>query len=744
VKEAELTDAVDAASEADAPTGMSMLALMRRLACLNAPYWRRASLVGLGLLFEMAFASALPFSFKFIIDDGLIGGDHALLISILVSLALGGLAVSGIGLARDFLLAELAAQVLSDLRARMFAHLQRLSLDFYARSRAGDVLGRFSGDLGSVETALVNAIPWGVLPALDVLANTALLFWLDWRLALVAMLVWPLCLLGPRAFAARAVEASYLRKHDEGGALAVVQENVQSQPVVKALNLQGEVTRRFGRSNTRLTASMRRVGFLSALVERSAGLGIMLLQVLVLAIGAWMAAVDMMTVGTLTAFLALFLNASLSLAYTTQFVPTLVHAAGGMERIDELLNVAPGVADRPGALDLPPLAGVITIENVTFGYSKERSTLRDISVAIPANTSVAFVGASGSGKSTMLSLLMRLYEPAPGRIKLDGVDLRAASQASLRRQIGVVFQESFLFNTTVRENIRLGRLDATEAEIEAAAGAAEIHDVITALPNGYDTVVGERGGRLSGGQRQRLAIARALLRNPRILVLDEATSALDAATEAAINETLARLGRGRTVISVTHRLASVVNADCIHLLDRGRIVESGGHRDLLSRGGHYARLWAKQSGFQLSEHGDTATVTAARLRQIPLFDQLDDATLELAAPLFVSERHPAGRTVIYQDDEGDRFYIIVRGAVDVLVAEAGGGNRRIAVREDGDHFGEIALLCAVPRTASVRTLIPCTLLSLQRRQFELLLQHAPQLRIRMEAVRRARLTLLTE
>lgn len=730
----------DTSSGGAEPAGrLSIPALIARLTGLAAPYWPRAMLVGAGLVFEMAFASALPFSFKFIIDDGLIGGDRALLIAILVSLAVGGIAVSGIGLARDFLFAHLAAQMLGDLRARLFSRLQRLSLDFYARSRAGDVLGRFSGDLGSVETALANAIPWGILPALDVMANTALLFWLDWRLALVAMLIWPLCLLGPRTFARRAVAASYVRKQDEGGTLAMVQENVQSQPVVKAFNLQGEVSRQFGRHNARLTASVRRVAFLSALVERSAGLGIMQLQVLVLAIGAWMAATDMITVGTLTAFLALFLNASLSLAYTTQFVPTLVHAAGGMERIEEILTVAPSVTDPPNAIALAPLAQGIAMENVSFGYNEGALNLRDISVMIPATASVAFVGASGSGKSTILNLLMRFYEPRAGRITFDGVDLRTVSQDSLRRQIGVVFQDSFLFNTSVAENIRLGRLEATPAEIEAAAREAEIHDVIAALPEGYDTPVGERGGRLSGGQRRRLDIARAILRDPRVLVFDEATAALDPGTEAAINQTLSRIGRGRMVVSVTHRLAAAADADCIHVLDQGRLVESGAHAELLARGGHYARLWAKQSGFQLSHDGDAATVSPERLRQVPLFDQLDDATLGLAAGLFVTERHPEDRMVIYQGDEGDRFYILVRGAVEVLVAEADGTRRRIAVLDDGDHFGEIALLRTVPRTASVRTLMPCTLLSLQRRQFELLLQHAPQLRARMEAVHSARL-----
>ena len=732
-----MVEAAEASPPGEGDGSRTILVLIGRLAKLVLPYRSSVVLVAIGLAVEMAYASALPFSFKFIIDDGLIGGDHALLMGIIIALGLGGAAVSAIGLGRDYLFAKLAARAMGELRLRMFGHLQRLAVDFYARSRVGDVLGRFSNDVGSVETALVNSVSFGILPALDVLANTALLLWLDWRLALVTMLAWPFCLMGPRVFTRRAVAGSYARKSTEGETLSLVQENVQCQPMVKAFNLQDATVRRFGVYNTRLTGKVMRVAFLSALVERSATLGIMVLQVFVLAAGAWMVASEMMTVGTLTAFLALFLNASLSLTYVTQFVPTLVHAAGGLARIDELLAVEPAVADRPGALDMAPLSRRIAIENVSFGYS-ETLNVSGVSIEIPASTSVAFVGASGSGKSTILNLLMRLYDPRSGRITFDDVDLRMTSQGSLRRQIGVVFQESFLLNATVRENIALARPEASQAEIEAAARAAEIHDTIAALPDGYDTVVGERGGRLSGGQRQRVAIARVVLRDPRILVLDEATSALDPGTEAAITDTLSRIGRGRTVISVTHRLASVVDADCIHVLDHGRVVESGRHADLLALHGHYARLWAKQSGFQLSQEGDVATVSPARLRQVPLFDQLDDATLELAAPLFVTERHPGGRTIIHEGDEGDRFYILVRGIVEIVATE-NDESRRVAIREDGDHFGEIALLRAVPRTASVRSLTPCTLLSLQRRQFDVLLQHAPQLRGRMEAVHSARL-----
>ena len=713
---------------------MGIGGLLSKLFGFFTPYWRSGLFILAGLLLEMAFTSLVPYSFKFVVDDGLVGGDHTLLVRIIAGLAIGAVVVSAAGLGRDYLYARLVASVLGDIRYRMFNHLQRLSMEFYARARTGDIVSRFSGDLSSVETALTNALPWGVLPALQVIANTLLLFLLDWRLALVAMLVWPLVLFGPRVFAPLAVKASYVRRQDEGEAINAVQEAITSQPAVKALGLQRFLLAGFSRHNTRLSDSVLHVSFLSAMVERSAGVGIMLLQVLVLGVGAWMASQNMLTIGTLSSFQALFLNLSFSLSYTTQYVPTLVQATGGMQRIDDLLSEVSLVSDADDAAFDAPVKRAITLKNVKFGYTTEQQNLDDVSLEIRAGTSVAFVGASGSGKSTILNLIMRLYDPQSGSICFDDRDLRTVTQEAVRRQMGVVFQESFLFNVSAAENIRMGKLDATQEEIVRAAQAAEIHEHIVAMPQGYDTPVGERGGRLSGGQRQRLAIARAILRDPHLLVLDEATSALDPATEAAINATLKRIGKGRTIIAVTHRLASVNGFDCIYVLDRGKVVERGSHAELLANGPHYARLWAKQSGFSVSADGDHVTVSAARLRTMPVLDQLDEAMLAEAARLFITEQHPAGRMVMFEGDRGDRFYIIVRGSVEVIKGAGESVPRRIAVLQDGDYFGEIALLRSVPRTASVRARSDCTFLSLQREQFNFLVERVPLLRTRLESL----------
>jgi ATP-binding cassette subfamily B protein len=708
--------------------------LIGRLAAYYAPYWKSGILIAIGLLLEMSFNSMVPFSFKFIIDDGLVGKNDTLLITIIAALAIGAVVVSAVGLGRDYLYAKITASVLGDIRYRMFQHLQRLSMDYYARASAGDILARFSGDLASIETAMANALPWGVLPALDVVANSVLLFVLDWRLALVAMLVWPLCLFGPRLFASRAVQASYVRKQDEGRTVSIVQENIASQPVVKALSLQKVSLTGFAGNNQQLSRSVVRVSYFSALIERSAGIGVVLLQVGVLATGAWMASQDLISVGTLASFQALFLNLSFSLFYTTQYVPALVNASGGMQRVEELLAEIPRIEDSPDAGTLAPFKRDIVFDNVTFGYTPEQANLHEVSLSVPAGTSAAFVGASGSGKSTILNLIMRLFDPQHGSITIDGRGVSSVTQESLRAQMSVVFQESFLFNTSVAENIRMGKLDATRADIEQAAEIAEIHDFIITLPQGYDTPAGERGGRFSGGQRQRIAIARALLRDPRILLLDEATSALDPATEAAINATIERVGKNRTMISVTHRLASVINADCIYVLDSGKLVEQGRHEELLAKKGHYYQLWAKQSGFSVSEDGERASIAHSRLRALPILDQLDDGLLAEAARLFVTEHHPAGRMVIYEDDRADRFYIIARGSVEVVKSTEGNGQRRLSVLEDGDYFGEIALLKNVPRIASVRTLTPCAFLSLQRDQFNYVLERAPQLRQSIEAI----------
>jgi ATP-binding cassette subfamily B protein len=595
--------------------------LIRSLSPYFRPYWMEIAAIILGLMLEMAFNTAFPLSLKFLIDGALISRDHRIMIFILALLGGGVVVTSAAGLGRDYLYARVSSSALSNLRFAMFNHLRRLSMDFYARARVGGILSRFSGDLAVVESALAMALPWGALPALEIVSSTALLFLLDYRLALIAMLIWPLSLIGLRYFAPRAVKSSYQKRELESAMLSAVQEAVMAQPVVKAFGLEMPMLANLSERNAGLFNSAVRVSFLSALVERSAGIGILILNVCIIGVGAYRAFNGRLSVGTLVSFETVFLTLSYSISYVSQYVPSLVQATGGLGHIQRLLDQQPNVVDAPGATPLPRPSRELTFRDVTFSYTGEQLNLSDLDLRIAHGEFVAFVGPSGSGKSTLLNLLLRFYDPLRGSISIDGRDLRDLTQESLSSQIAVVFQENFLFNTTIRENIRVGNPRATDQEVEAAAIAAEIHDFIISLPQGYNTPAGERGSRFSGGQRQRIAIARAILRDPAILILDEATSALDPASEAAINTTLARLAQGRTVISITHRLSSVLVADRVFVLDQGRLVESGRPEELLAFDRVYSKMWRKQQEISCIDADHAAAGSVLRLEQEFRFDQ---------------------------------------------------------------------------------------------------------------------------
>jgi ATP-binding cassette subfamily B protein len=703
--------------------------LLRFLFRAVGQYWVQSACILVGLVVEMSYNASISLSFKFLIDAALIPRNQQVLWLILGLLTGGVVLVFCVALGRDYLYAQVCAALLNDLRQRMFSHVQRLSLDFYGRTSLGDITARFATDLAAVDHALTGAVSGVLLPVLDVLSSLALLFVLEWRLALVALLVVPLSLLGPEVLEKRAARASYARKQQEAQTVVTVQEAFSAPALMKAFSLERYIQQRFTQQLQELARSSVRVGFLSALMERSSTMGFLLTYVLVTGLGAYMTFTETLSIGAFMSFQALFLTMSWALALGMQYVPHLVQATGGMQRIADLLTEVPQVSDLPEATPFPPLRQTIAFENVTFTYHNTTPrNLNDVSFTLQAGESVAIVGPSGSGKSTVLNLLMRFYDPTAGRITVDGHDVRDAAQDSWRSQIGLVAQESFLFNTTLRENIRLGRTDATPTEVEAAAGLAELHALIASLPDGYDTVVGERGGRLSGGQRQRVALARALLRHPALLLLDEATSALDPETEVTINTTLARVSRGRTVVTVTHRLASVMQADRILVFDAGQLVEQGRHADLLAQGGVYARLWDKQSGFLISADGTSAVVQATRLRAIPLFAHLADTVLDELAGRFVTERFPAERTIFQEGDPGDKFYLMVRGVVRIMTTGSSGNMVELALLQDGDYFGEIALLQDVPRTATVHTLTPSLCLSLRREHFQRLIETSPELR----------------
>jgi len=724
---------------ATGPTG-NRHGLARNIASfagLLAPYLRQYRLAALlivgGSLLEMGFNTLVPLSFRYLIDTVLPQRNRKDLFLVVAVLCGGLIVVTLATLGRDYIYAKTGNGILSDIRFRLFSHLQILSMDFYARAQVGDILARFSTDLAGIEHSLSLAVPWGIVPLFDVVASTILLFVLDWRLALAAMLIWPLCLVGPRILAPRASEASDRRKEDEARAVSTIQENIGAQAVVKAYGLEGLALSSFRTRNSALLGSSVRLSFLSGLMERSAGTGILVLQVLIISAGAWMAFRGYLTIGTLTSFQALFLMLAYGLYNIAQFIPTMVQAGGGMRRIEELLAETPRVAEVAGANPLPRLSDRVEFLRVGFTYDGDQKNLEGVDIHIPAGTSAAFVGPSGCGKSTILNLLMRFYDASEGAVEFDGHGVHTATLESLRSQLGVVFQESFLFNTSIRENIRCGRAGASDEEVVEAARAAEIHDFIMSLPQRYDTIAGERGSRFSGGQRQRIAIARAILRRPAVLLLDEATSALDVSTEAAINETLTKVAKGCTVVSVTHRLASVERFGRIYVLDHGRIAEQGTHTDLMRLSGAYARMRQKQSGFLVPSEAGVAQVESERLAAVPILGVLSPELRREIAPLFTSETFPEGRTIIHQGDAGDRFYLIARGKVEIY-REGPAGRDSLAVLSDGDYFGEIALLENTPRTASVRSLATSVCLVLHQGPFLELMNRFPDMREQIRQV----------
>jgi ATP-binding cassette subfamily B protein len=559
------------------------------------PHRLGIALVGLGLLVEMAFNVLMPLSLKYLLDEVFEDKDRSELIFILSVLGIAGIVTSVVAIWYEWIDAKVTAAITTDVRRSLFEHIQKLPLSFYERHRRGEILSRFSNDMTTYEESVIHFANWGALPLLELLAGIALLIYLNTELGLLALLIIPIALIGPRLLTPKAVAASYEVKRAQAGELGVVQENIGAQPVVKAFGLIGISQRWFGQRNSVLRAAQSRSTFLNTMVERSITIVVLWLHLIVLAIGAYLTFNDVITVGTFVAFEAVFWEITYNLNHLTQYIPVVIDASGAVRHMRDILDEPIRVSDRPNAVECPRIAHEIGFQGVRFSYGGEGAQIDGLDLAIPAGSRVAIVGPSGAGKSTLLSLLLRFHDPQRGKVTIDGVDIASVTRDSLRAQMAVVFQDNVLFNTSLRENIRLGSLDASDAEVEAAAKKAEIHKFIISLPDGYDTIVGERGETLSGGQRQRIAIARALLRDPAILLLDEATSALDQTTEAAINRTLKKIGRGRSLLFVTHRLTSVADMDEIIVMDAGRVVQRGDHATLMrKRSGLYRKLWNDQ------------------------------------------------------------------------------------------------------------------------------------------------------
>jgi ATP-binding cassette, subfamily B, bacterial len=568
-------------------------------------YKKMLVFVSLGVVIETLFNVFMPLSLKYLIDDALGEEDFEALVTILSVLAVAGIFTSIVAVWYERWDAKLAASLISDVRERIFEHVQDLPSGYFARTKRGEILSRFSIDLSALEGSIKGFANSAALPFLELIAGIILMLFLNWQLAAVALLVFPITLIGPRILTPKAVQANYEQKQNESSLLGMVQENVAAQAVVKAFSLQRRTLGWFRLRNDDARRKIAAATFLSTMVERTVTISVLLLHLVVLAIGAYLATKGQITIGTFVTFESAFWEVSYNIAHIMHFIPVSIQSAAAVRHIQELLDEPTRGADRPGAPDLPRITNDITFDRVTFQYEgSETPVLDNLSLKLNVGKSIAIVGPSGSGKSTLLNLILRLYMPDEGRVTVDGVDIRKVTRESLRRSMAVVFQENMLFNMSIRENIRLGKEGATDEEVEQAARKAEIHRYIMSLPQKYDTSVGERGDTLSGGQRQRIAIARAIVRDPSVLLLDEATSALDQTTEAAINRTLLKVAKGRTMIFSTHRLTSVVEMDEIIVISGGKAIERGSHKQLLAKGGAYRKLWDDQSHKPPAGHAD--------------------------------------------------------------------------------------------------------------------------------------------
>ncbi|HXW32653.1 MAG TPA: ABC transporter ATP-binding protein, partial [Acidimicrobiales bacterium] len=478
------------------------------------PHLRREVEMFLYMLLGLVFTVVFPFVFRDLLDHAIPSGHFSQTLRLLGILAIAFVVSLLAGLRRAYLAAVVSGSVVRQLRMEMFEKLQTLSQGWFTRHEQGDVLSRLFSDVGMLEQGLSQTLRDGLFQLVSLVVSAIVLVVLDPWLALVVIAGAPVIGFVYKAMAKGAQTRSIAVQEEVGGVLSVASENYGAQSVVKAFGLQALELARFRRASDRLFNRQVKLQLFGGLFGLSVNMIVTGLRVLVLGLGAWLILHHHLTIGGLVAFMSLMGEVLSPVTVLTGIGQQIQSSTGALVRINEVLHATPEVEDRPGAPELAPLSHDIRLDDVSFSYTPEHRTLTDVDVDITAGQRVAFVGPTGAGKSSILQLLMRFYDPDDGAVLFDGTDVKQVSLASLRAQLGVVFQETVLFNATVRENIALGRPGATDAEIEQAAQAAELHEFVAGLPRGYDTLVGERGGRLSGGQKQRLAIARALLRDP--------------------------------------------------------------------------------------------------------------------------------------------------------------------------------------------------------------------------------------
>jgi ATP-binding cassette, subfamily B, bacterial len=561
------------------------------LARLAAPYKRQTALALGSLLAAALTALVPPFLARYAVDDGIRGGDLELLAWLVVAFVAAGVLNLVTSSAQTYYTGWTGERILADLRNTLFRHLQRLSLGYYERNRAGVIISRITNDVVALDQLVTDGVTTLFQNTLILLGSAAILFYFDWRLALATLTVLPALTIATAIFRSRSSRAYNAVRERLGLVTATLAEDIGGMRVVQAFTREEANQRRFREVNQHYRAANQRTVVLSGFYFPFVDLLSAIATAIVLGYGGYLVFGGEVTIGTLFAFILYLSNFFDPVQQLSQLYNTFLAAVAALDKIMDVTDEEPEVLDRPGARDLAQIDGHVRFEDVRFAYGRGAEVLHGIDLDVPAGTTVALVGHTGAGKSTIAKLLARFYDPVEGRITVDGVDLRDVTQASLRRQLGVVPQEGFLFAGTVHDNIAFGRPDASREDVIAAAKTVGAHDFVERLEDGYDTELQERGTRLSLGQRQLVAFARALLADPRILILDEATSSVDIGTERKIERALETLLSERTAFIIAHRLSTIRNADVIVVLEHGRVIEQGSHAELMARRGLYTALY---------------------------------------------------------------------------------------------------------------------------------------------------------
>ena len=574
---------------------------IRRITRLFRPYRGRLGTV-LGLItISAGLGMVSPFLLREILDTAIPENDTALLGWLVVGMIGISIATGALGVAQTWMSNVVGQRVMHDLRASVFRHLQRLSLAFFTRTRTGEVQSRIANDIGGVQNVVTNTATSLVSNVTTVIAVTVAMILLDWRLAAFSFALLPFFVWLTRRVGQERKRITAVRQGRMADMSSLVQESLSVSGILlgKTMGRGPELAERFEAESQELADLEVRARMAGRWRMASVQMSFAIMPALVY----WFAGQSLasgsatITIGTLVAFTQLQtrlffpIQSLLSVAVDVQSSLALFH------RIFEYLDLKVDIEEAQDPVEFDEIHpdgihGHVVFEHVRFAYEDTRPTIDDVSIDVPPGTTLAIVGETGSGKTTLGYLVARLYDVQEGSVKIDGVDVRDLSFASLARTVGIVSQETYLFHASIADNLRFAKPDASDEDLREAARAARIHDLISSLPEGYDTVVGERGYRFSGGEKQRIAIARTILRNPPVLVLDEATSALDSETERLVQEALDRLAEGRTTIAIAHRLSTVREADQIAVLDRGKLAELGTHEELLALGGRYTQLAA--------------------------------------------------------------------------------------------------------------------------------------------------------